>query len=352
MVWPVTMLSALRGRLALTAVKRTLPSRMAADPVADLPDGLHAAIVGAGSPLPDPKRGNPSVAVIAGRRVFIVDAGEGATETLNRMQIGPEHIEAVLLTHFHSDHIGGLGSLAIQRWAATGAAAPMRVLGPPGVERVVAGYNEAYAMDSGYRTAHHGEAILPSSGAGLTAEPFAMPEGGDSRVVLQDDDLTITAFTVDHSPAEPAVGFRFDYKGRSLVVSGDTSLTPVLVRVAQGADLLIHDALSRELLRLAEDAARKAGLTARAKIFSDLPDYHASPQEAADAAREAGVGALVLTHIVPPLPLKALEGPFLGDAAQRFTGPLWLARDGDLYSVPLGASGVERTGMIKRGPAG
>ena len=352
MVRRMTPLRALPGRIALAAVKRSLPGRMTADEGAALPDGLHAAIVGSGSPLPDPRRGNPCVAVIAGKRMFVVDAGEGASETLNRMRIGPQHIEAVLLTHFHSDHIGGLGSLAIQRWAAARAAAPMRVLGPPGVERVVAGYNEAYAMDSGYRTAHHGEAILPAAGAGMTAEPFAMPEGDDSRVVLQDDDLTITAFTVDHAPAEPAVGFRFDYKGRSLVISGDTALTPVLVRAAKGADLLIHDALSRELLKLAEDAARKAGLTGRAKIFSDLPDYHASPQEAADAAREAGVGALVLTHIVPPLPMKALEGPFLGDAAERFTGPLWLARDGDLYSLALGKSGCERTGLIKRGPAG
>ncbi len=81
----------------------------------------------------------------------------------------------------------------------------------------------------------------------------------------------------------------------------------------------------------------------------DLPDYHASPGEAADAAREAGAGALVLTHIVPPLPLKALEGPFLGDAAERFTGPLWMARDGDLYSLPLGTREVERSGLIPRG---
>ena len=345
------MLTALRGRIGLAAVKRGLPARMSADSVAALPDGLHAAIAGAGSPLPDPRRGNPCVAVIAGRRVFIVDAGEGASETLNRMQMPPQYIEAVLLTHFHSDHIGGLGSLAIQRWAATSGTTPMRVLGPPGVERVVAGYNEAYAMDSGYRTAHHGEAILPSTGAGLAAEPFAMPEG-DSRVVLQDDELTITAFTVIHAPAEPAVGFRFDYKGRSLVISGDTAQTDVLVRAARGADLLIHDALSRDLLKLAEDAARGAGLTERAKIFSDLPDYHASPQEAADSARDAGVGALVLTHIVPPLPLKALEGPFVGDAAERFTGPLWMARDGDLYSLPLGTGAVERSGLIPRGPGG
>ncbi len=348
----MTRMTALRGRFALTAVKRTLPSRMSADPIAGLPDGLHAAIAGSGSPLPDPRRGNPCVAVIAGRRMFVVDVGERASETLNRMQIGPQYIEAVLLTHFHSDHIGGLGSLAIQRWAALSATTPMRVLGPPGVDRVVAGYNEAYAMDSGYRTEHHGEAVLPAGGAGMVAEPFAVPAGQDSVVVLQDDDLKITAFTVDHSPAQPAVGFRFDYKGRSLVISGDTAAIPEIVTISQGADLLIHDALSRELLKLAEDAARQAGLSARAKIFSDLPDYHASPQEAADAAREAHVGGLVLTHIVPPLPMKALEGVFLADAAERFTGQLWIARDGDLYSLPLGGSEIERSTLLRRGPAG
>jgi ribonuclease Z len=91
-------------------------------------------------------------------------------------------------------------------------------------------------------------------------------------------------------------------------------------------------------------------LAARAKIFADIPDYHASPGDAADAARKAGVRTLVLTHIVPPLPLKALEGPFLGDARERFTGDLWIARDGDLYSLPAGGDEVDRSTMIGRGP--
>jgi ribonuclease Z len=340
----------LRGRIALAVTKRTLPGRMRADPVAEMPDGLHAAICGSGSPLPDRKRGNPCVAVIAGGRVFIVDAGEKASETLNRMRIDPGRIEAVLLTHFHSDHIGGLGSLTIQRWVAERPTSQMRVIGPPGVERVVAGYNEAFALDSGYRTAHHGEAITPSATAGMTAEPFSLPEDSDSVVVLDDGGLKVTAFEVDHSPAEPAVGYRFDYAGRSIVISGDTNYSPALIRVAEGADLLIHDALSPELTKLVEDAAAAAGLAARAKIFADIPDYHASPGDAADAARKAGVRTLVLTHIVPPLPLKALEGPFLGDARERFTGVLWIARDGDLYSLPAGGDGVDRSTMIARGP--
>ena len=119
-----------------------------------------------------------------------------------------------------------------------------------------------------------------------------------------------------------------------------------------GADLLLHDALSPMLLKLVEDAAGAAGQHARQKILADVPDYHATAPQAADAAREAGVGALAITHIVPPLPLKGLEGSFLADARERFTGPLWLAQDGDLYSMPAGGSGVERSRMFGRGPGG
>ena len=347
----MTPLSRLRGRIGLAAVKRTLPARMAADPVADLPDGLHAAIAGSGSPLPDPKRGNPCVAVIAGRRVFVVDAGEGASETLNRMQIGPQHIEAVLLTHFHSDHIGGLGSLAIQRWAAAAAATPMRVLGPPGVERVVAGYNEAYAQRLGVpdRPPRRGD---PPVGRGRPGgRAVRLPEGGDSggRAGRRAHD-----HRVHRRPRARRAGRRLPLRlqGPQPRHQRRHRPHPVLVRASKGADLLVHDALSRELLTLAEDAARKAGLTGRAKIFADITDYHASPQEAADAAREAGVGALVLTHIVPPLPLKPLEAAFLGDTAERFPGPLWIARDGDLYSVPAGAAQSSGPGSSRAGLAG
>ncbi len=341
------MRTSLRSRIAIAVVKRQLPKIMTADAVADLPDGLHVAVAGSGSPLPDPKRGNPCVAVIAGERVFIVDAGERSSETLNRMNIGPSRIAAVLLTHYHSDHIGGLGSVNLQRWVADADTTPMRVLGPPGLDRVLAGFNEAYALDAGYRTAHHGAEIAPPSGATMAGEPFDFTDDEESKVVLDEDGLRVTAFVVDHTPVAPVVGYRFDYAGRSAVVSGDTVYAPALVRASKGADLLLHDALSIELLKFVEDAAGEAGLANRSRILADVSDYHATAPQAADAAREAGVGALAITHIVPPLPLKGLEAPFLSDARERFRGPLWLAEDGDLYKLPAGGSGVERARLFR-----
>jgi len=342
----------LRGPIAVGVTKKALPKRLSADPAAALGDGLHIAICGSGSPIPDEERGNPCTAVIAGEKIYMVDAGEQASETFNRMQLRPDQIEAVLLTHFHSDHIGGLGSVTLQRWVANAAKTQLRVLGPPGVERVVNGYNEAYALDNSYRTAHHGEAIAPSATAGMVAEPFDFEPGETSKVVLEDGGLVITAFEVDHSPATPAVGYRFDYKGRSIVVSGDTVYTKSLVEASQGADLLVHDALSADLLKLVEDASRDAGFANRAQILVDVIDYHATPEQAADAARDAGAGALALTHVIPPLPIKALEGPYLGDAKEHFSGPLWIASDGDLYSLPVGGREVERSSLFSRGPLG
>jgi ribonuclease Z len=267
--------NSLRARMALAMVARRLPALVAGDPVAKLADGLHVAVVGSGSPLTDAKRGNPCAAVIVGGRIYLVDAGERSAETMSRMQLAANRITAVLMTHFHSDHIGGLGTVNLQRWVADRAETPLRVIGPPGVERVVAGFNEAYALDNGYRIAHHGPEVVRPSGAGMVAETFSFADGDEALVVLEEDGLKVTAFLVDHTPVAPAVGYRFDYRGRSVVISGDTVYSPSLVRAAHGADLLLHDALSPELLGMVADAAGKAGLRTRQKILDDVPDYHA-----------------------------------------------------------------------------
>ncbi|WP_199556235.1 MBL fold metallo-hydrolase [Sandaracinobacteroides hominis] len=329
---------AFREPLALMLYARGAEQALTSNNLDGLPDGLHAAFCGTGSPMPDPDRAGPCLAVIAGKRLLIVDAGEGAARNLQLMGLPPGRVERVLLTHFHSDHIDGLGALALQRWVGSSATAQLPLLGPVGVGQIAAGFNAVYQPDSTYRVAHHGEAVVPPSGFGLSPRAFAVPE--TTAVISDDGGLKVTAIRVDHRPVAPAVGYRFDYKGRCLTVSGDTVVSPVLMRAAEACDLLVHEALQPRLTRVLGEAAKKAGNAPLAKVMADIEDYHTTPEQAAEVAQKAGAKMLVLTHIVPPLRLAGLEGAFLGDARKRFDGEIRIAQDRDLVSLPA-TGGIE-----------
>ena len=290
--------------------------------------------------MTDPRHSGPCTAVLAGDRLFIVDAGPGSAATLNRMLLNPGRIEAVLLTHFHGDHIGGLGDLALQRWVAASAASPLEVHGPIGVKSVVEGITLAYSTDNDYRIEHHGERIVPSSGRGLLAKEFSMGQG-DRTVIIDSPSLKITAFLVDHGPVKPAVGYRFDYKGRSVVISGDTKASSAVERESKNIDLLIHEGLSPRLVALMESGFARHARTAYAQVMADIRNYHTSPEEAADIAQRAGVRMLVFNHIVPPLPSRMLDARFLGEATSRYDGPIRVGVDGDWFSLPAGSTSIE-----------
>ncbi|MFT3728904.1 MAG: MBL fold metallo-hydrolase [Terricaulis sp.] len=324
-----------RDDVALFIFKHAVDRGLAMNTAATLPDGLSAAFCGTGSPIPDRTRAEPCLLVVAGRHIFVFDAGDGAAETINQMGFNSTDIEAVFLTHFHSDHIDGLGALALQHWVQRAATTPLSLYGGEGVERIANGFNEAYALDSTYRTAHHGPALAPPSGFGYLARPFAMPPGQQSAVIYTNTDgVKITAFPVDHGPVHPAFGYRVDYAGRSITISGDTAPTPNLIAMAQNTDLLVHDTLSPPMVNMIADSAAAHGQPGLTKIMHDIQSYHATPAQAADDAKAAHARALALTHMVPPLPIQIMEGPFLGDARARFTGPLWVMRDGDIISLP------------------
>ena len=202
------VLYAFRGPLTLGVMDRVVATRMGDTLLDELPDGLHIGLCGAGSPLPDPNRSGPCSAIIAGDRVFVVDSGTNSSRVLTGMRIPQGEIDTILLTHFHSDHIDGLGEMLLQSWVNGSRTEPMPLVGPEGVQEIATGLNGAYRQDQLYRTAHHGEELVPSSGFGAVAQPFAQPEAGEAVVILDDDDLTITAFRVDHEPVDPAVGDR------------------------------------------------------------------------------------------------------------------------------------------------
>lgn len=330
-------------QVATALIERVAKARAGRDVTAGLPDGLHVILCGTGAPLPDPGRAGPCSVVIAGEHLFVVDAGEGGARVMNWLGVPPGDIEGVFLTHFHSDHIDGLGALMLMRWTGAGATAPVPIHGPQGVEAVVAGFNAAYATDNRYRTAHHGLVITPPQGAGGVAAPFALPPPGQGDMVgvLDVDGVRITAFRVDHGPVKPAVGYRFDYKGRSVVFSGDTRATPLLVAAAKGADLLVHEGLQPRLVAILTRALEAKGKRSLAQITRDILSYHTTPEQAADEAREAGVRALVFSHILPAASSRLVYPAFLGDAARHFAGPIWVGEDGMMFSLPSGERQID-----------
>jgi ribonuclease Z len=318
-------------------------------PLAD--DALRVAICGSSAPLPSAARAKSCVAVFAGGTFYVVDVGPESVENLVLWGIPLGSIGGVLLTHFHSDHIGDLGELQLQTWAG-GRPGPLAVYGGPGVERVVNGYNDAYRMDQGYRTTHHGEKVMPSATWGMVARPVTLvgaPTSAKDRtgLVLDEGGLKITAIEVDHTPIEPAYAYRFDYKGRSAVITGDLKYHAPLARAAKGADVLVSEAISLSMTRALQDGARSAGRDRTAAIMHDIEDYHITPEQASQIANDAGVRLLVFYHLLPA-PDGALPRRLFAqgiDEARR--GDWTIADDGSLYTLPIGSSNVQTGRVLK-----
>ena len=168
-----------------------------------------------------------------------------------------------------------------------------------------------------------------------------------STVVFEKSDLTVTAFLVDHHPVEPALAFRFDYRGRSAVISGDTVPTDTMRHHAKGVDLLVHEAMQPKMLNAIQRASMKTGQVLIGNVVKDIQSYHTFPEQAARIAKDADVGQLVLYHIIPPLPFSILEPAFLGDSREIYTGPIVVGQDGMLFSLLPNTSQIEKAWLLR-----
>jgi len=311
-------------------------------PFAD--DALRVAICGTSAPLPSPSRAKACVAVFAGGRYWVVDTGPESTENLVLWRIPLARIGGVLLTHFHSDHIGDLGELQLQTWAG-GRKEPLAVYGGPGVDQLVDGFNLAYRQDQGYRTRHHGEKVMPSAAWGMVAHTVELdgaptPAKDRTGLVYDDGTLKITAIEVDHAPIEPAYAFRFDYKGRSVVVSGDLKNHPPLAKASAGADVLVSEAIAPRMTQSLGRAAKSAGRENTAAVMHDIEDYHITPEQAALIANQAGVKLLVYYHLLPAPDGFLPRRLFSAGVNEVRQGDWTIADDGSLYTLPLGSQEV------------
>ncbi len=238
--------------------------------------GLSVILLGTGTPIPSLDRACASTMVIAGDRTIMIDSGRFSS--IRMAQAGVLSPDLLLYTHFHSDHITDFGEVMINRFAMAGADKPLPVIGPVGVKKMVSELMSAYAPDKQYRVDHHGWAV---SEKGYEVDIYEAAPG----VVYDQAGLKITMFEVDHFPVVPAVAYRFDYKGQSVVVSGDTKKVPQMTEMSRGCDILVHEAMNEKLLAMGRGAANTDERTQ--KMSTDILDYHTMTDEVAQIARDA-----------------------------------------------------------------
>ena len=330
----LTVATAGCDQIAMKILERGASRTMQTSRADLLEDGnLNVVLCGTGSPLATEGRASACTAVLAGGHFFVVDVGQGALRNLGVWQMPLQNLDGVLLTHFHSDHMGELGEAVTQSWIA-GRKDALPVYGPPGVDRVVAGFQEAYALDRSYRVAHHGAQYMPEASGMLAARTVTLPGPDDVAVVFEGDGLRVTAFRVDHTPVEPAYGYRFEFGGRSVVVSGDTKRADNLVRNAKGASVLVQEALAGHMIERVSKIAGEIGNQRLAKLSADIVDYHSTPRDAVEMARDAGVQLLVLTHLVPAPRNRLMSWMFLRGTDGIWDGEVVLGEDGMLIVLP------------------
>ena len=303
--------------------------------LAALGDGkLHVVLCGTGSPLPDAERAGSSTAILAAGQVILIDAGPGSWRKAALANVPGQMLAAVFLTHFHSDHLGDLGEAMTMSWT-NGRAQPLDVYGPAGVDRVVRGFNEVYALDKDYRVAHHSDQAVPAKAHDMVAHAVHVKDDTSRTLAYERNGLRVYAFAVDHRPIKPAYGYRVEYGGRIVVITGDTAACGNVARQAQGADILIHDAMAKNLVNLAAGVVDSQGQTRTSKMLRDILSYHAGTLEAAQAAADANVAMLVLSHLVPVPGNFGGDKPFLNGVAEIYKGKVVIGKDGLRFDLEL-----------------
>ena len=272
---------------------------------------VTVVLLGTGTPNPDPARAGSAVAVTDGDSWVMVDCGRAATHRVLEAGLDLARLGAVFITHHHSDHISDLATLAIARWVG-GTGTPLTVIAPEGPVGTV-----RRAMPRRVR-----RAVVPLASTIVRRSTTRHRDPAVRRLdtvttVYSSGPWTVDAVLVDHRPVAPAVGFVVRHDELRVAISGDAAACETMRRLAEGADVLIHEALLADA------------------VHPRLLDWNASASAVGDLARSAGVGSLVLTHAIPPPDSDAERQRYIDDVrAAGYTGPVLVAADLDRVDLP------------------
>ncbi|AQA03292.1 hypothetical protein BVC93_13680 [Mycobacterium sp. MS1601] len=288
---------------------------------------MRVMLCGTGSPENSAAKAQACTMVSAGGKIFVFDAGEGATRSLAHSGVPVHEIERVFITHYHSDHFNGLGTLINYGWI-WGRSQPLTVAGPVGTTAVVASLNSAYRLDNGYRAENMSD--LHDAMAGSQAVPIDIdfPDDARSVRVYDQDGVTIDAHLVVHDPVEPALGYVIAYGDKKVFISGDTMVSPLNLPAMQDADLVVHEAYATHLVRRSIPIMREMGNEYDAMVAERTIDYHADTIALAKQAEEAGVKHLALTHLTPYPNGFFARQLFTQGMSEYYSGEITLGEDG------------------------
>lgn len=251
--------------------------------------------------------------IVSNNAAYVIDCGDGVARQLAVAGVPLTILRHIFITHQHSDHNADYGNLIWLAWAA-GLSTRVDAWGPPPLEKMTKLFFEMNAYDIDTRISNEGRVpIVPL---------VHVHEIHDSGAVMSDDNVKVTATRVDHPPIVPAFGYRFDARDRSIVISGDTAPSDNLVRLARGADVLVHSVMyPAGIDRLVGRVSNAA------KLKESILAHQTSAEEAGRIAQAAGVKTLVLSHFVPADDPRITEQMWIDAAQSRFRGKVIMGRD-------------------------
>lgn len=266
-----------------------------------------------GGPRPRKTSSAPAQVILINDRAYVVDCGDGVSRQLVSAGVSLPTVRHIFLTHHHSDHNAGYGNLILLAWAS-GLQTRVDTWGPPPLEKMTRLFFEMNECDIATRIADEGRTPLVP-----LVHVHELSAGG---LVMQDEHVKVTSALVHHPPVVPAFGFRFDSRDRSVVISGDTTPSDNLIRLAQGADVLVHDALY--VPGIDRLVARVPNATS---LKQSILSHHTTVEDAGRVAQAAGAKTLVLSHLVPAEDPEVTDQMWIDAAHTHFQGHVIVGKD-------------------------